>query len=151
VKKAEIISQERNMRPPRLFDAKETAILIAMNQVANGTYDSYTLAWKLNPTVQVGTPSAAAVFAETRDATQRLIARDLVRGGRLTGADGVYYKKLKLTTKGERTAIQQQELIQQQKSMKAVSEFLQGKPEAEIDAPKPLAEFLGIEKHADKK
>jgi hypothetical protein len=32
-----------------------------------------------------------------------------------------------------------------------VSEYLQEKPEAEIAAPKPVAEFLGIEKHTDKK
>lgn len=70
-------------------------------------------------------------------------------GERLTATNnGVYFNKLKLNAKGQRAAIQQRELIEEQKSLKAVSEFLQGKPEAEIDAPKQVAEFLGI-KHKD--
>jgi hypothetical protein len=97
------------MRVPSVFDTRESAVLIAMYEVANGTYTSYTLAWKVNPTAQVGTPSAVAAFTETREATERLIRRDLVRGERLTGADGVYFNKLKLTAKGERTAIQERE------------------------------------------
>ena len=88
-----------------------------MNEVADGTYTSYTLAWKLNPTVQVGTPAAAVAFAETRDATERLIACNLVSGGkRLVGADGVYFSKLKLTAKGVRTAIQQRNAAKDKKA-----------------------------------
>jgi hypothetical protein len=134
------------------FDEKETAILMALYEAANGTYTSYTLASTLNPTVEMGTPPAGVAFAETRSATERLIGLGLVGGERLKSIhDGIYFNKLKLTVKGQKAAIQQKELIQKRKSMKAVSEFLQGKLEAEIDAPKPLAEFLGIKKDADKK
>jgi hypothetical protein len=142
------------MRFPRVFDDKETAILIALYEVENGRYTSYALAWKLNPTVRQGTPPAAVAFAETRDATERLIARGLVSGGsRLTGADGVYFNKLRLTPKGQRAAIQQRAAIEQRKNTKGLEDFLQGKEE--IAAPRALAEFLGInaetEKHMDKK
>lgn len=95
------------MRVPPAFDGKETAILIAMYEVENGTYTSYSLAWKLNPAVQIGTPPAEVAFVQTRDATERLIVRGLVRGERFTGADGVYFNKLRLTPKGEQMAIQQ--------------------------------------------
>jgi hypothetical protein len=132
------------------FDEKETAILFALYDVPNGTHTSYTLAQRLNPTIPLGTPPFGAAFAETRGATEQLIARGLVSGERLTATNnGVYFNKLKLTAKGQRAAIQQRELIQKQKSIKAVSEFLQGKPETEIDAPKQVAEFLEIE-HKDK-
>jgi hypothetical protein len=65
------------MRLDPVFDDKESAILLAMYDEANGYYDSYSLTWKLNPTVQNGTPPAGAAFAGTRDATERLIVRDL--------------------------------------------------------------------------
>ena len=74
------------MRFRPVFDGKESAILLAMYEVKNGTYTSYTLAWKLNPTVTAGTPPAGKAFAETRDATERLIVRGLVRGERYPGA-----------------------------------------------------------------
>jgi hypothetical protein len=66
------------MRFPPVFDDKENAVLMAPYEVENGTYTSCSLAWKPNPAVQAGTPPAGAAFAETRDATERLIARDLV-------------------------------------------------------------------------
>lgn len=94
------------MRFPPVFDDKEGAALIAMYEIGDGTYTSYTLAWKLNPAVGVGTPPAGVAFAETRDATERLIVRGLVRGKRFSGADGIYFNELKLTPKGERMAIQ---------------------------------------------
>jgi hypothetical protein len=109
------------MRLPAAFDDKEVAILSAMYEVENGTYDSYTLMQKLNPTVQVGTPPAGLAFAETRDATERLIVRGLVRGERLAGADGVYFSKLKLTPKGEQSAIQQRR--QAEEAEKALAEL----------------------------
>jgi len=43
--------QEQEMRFRPVFDDKESAVLLALYEVANGTYTSYTLAWKLNPTV----------------------------------------------------------------------------------------------------
>ena len=88
-----------------VFDDKESGILLAMYEEANGYYDSYTLAWKLNPGVNVPSPEAEAAFKGTRDATENLIERGFVRGERLKGADGIYFKELKLTPDGERTAI----------------------------------------------
>jgi hypothetical protein len=105
------------MRVPLVFDDKETAILFAMFDVPSGTYDSCSLTWKLNPTVENGTPRAGVAFAETQDATERLIARGLASGERLTANyDGVYFKKLKLTSKGQHAAIQQRALIGQAKT-----------------------------------
>jgi hypothetical protein len=114
---------EGNMRFAPVFDDKESAILLAMYEEANGYYDSYTLTWKLNPTVKNGTPPAAVAFAETRDATERLVVRGLVRGERLKGADGVYFKDLKLTPKGEQAAIQQRKTVEETK--KALAEALE--------------------------
>ena len=76
------------MRVPPVFDDKETAILFAMYDVPSGTCDSYSLTWKLNPTVENGTPHAGVALAETRDATERLIARGLGGwpGGRCANA-----------------------------------------------------------------
>jgi hypothetical protein len=88
-----------------VFGDKESAILLAMYEEANSYYDSYTLAWKLNPEVKVSTPEAEAAFKGTREATERLIERGFVRGERFKGADGVYFKQLKLSPKGEQTAI----------------------------------------------
>jgi hypothetical protein len=119
-----------------VFDDKESAVLLALYEVADGTYTSYTLAWKLNPTVQVGTPPAAAAFAQTRDATERLIARGLMRGKRSTGADGVYFDKLKLTAKGEQTAIQHRKDSEETK--KALAEAIK-------EASSTLAEMKKFE------
>jgi hypothetical protein len=104
-------------RFPPVFDDKEAAILLAMYEVANGTYGSVTLSRKLNPTVELGTPSALTAFVETRDATERLIVRGLVRGERLSGADGVYFNKLKLTAKGEQAAIQLRKAVEETKKV----------------------------------
>jgi hypothetical protein len=103
------------MRLPPVFDDKEEAILLSMYEVENGTYDSYTLARKLNTTVEVATPPAGTAFAKTRGATERLISHDLVRGERLSGADGVYFTKLKLTAKGQRAAIQLRRTVEERK------------------------------------
>jgi hypothetical protein len=92
---------------PPVFYQMEVAVLSAMYEVENGFYSSYTLAQSLGPTIEPGTPQAGSAFRETRDATERLIARGLVRGNRNRGADGVYFTSLKLTRKGEQAAIEQ--------------------------------------------
>jgi hypothetical protein len=112
------------MRFQPVFNDTEGAILLAMYEVENGTYTSYTLAWKLNPTVQVPSPPASLAFAETRDATERLIGRSLVRGERHSGADGVYFNKLKLTPKGEKMAIHQRETAEKRKKAQVESDSL---------------------------
>ena len=116
-------------RVPPVFDSTEASILFKMYEVENGTYDSYALTWKLNPAVQVGTPPAEVAFTGTRDATERLIMRGLVRGERLSGANGVYFKKLRLTPKGEQAAIQQRETAE--KTKKALNEAIESIKELE--------------------
>ena len=108
------------MRVPLVFADKEAAVLLAMYEAENGTYDSYSLTWKLNPTVENGTPPALVAFTETRDATERLILHSLVRGNRLTGADGVYFNNLNLTPKGEKMAIKQKKSVKDLKAMEEV-------------------------------
>ena len=54
--------------------------------VNNETSGAYTLAWKLNPAVQVGTSLAGVAFADIRDTTERLTVRGLVRGERVMGS-----------------------------------------------------------------
>jgi hypothetical protein len=87
------------------FTNAESGILLAMYEEANGFYDSYTIAWKLNPGVKVPSPEAEKAFEGTRVATESLIERGVIKGERLKGADGIYFKELKLTPEGERTAI----------------------------------------------
>ncbi|MGB8590795.1 MAG: hypothetical protein WCC98_16770 [Candidatus Acidiferrales bacterium] len=106
------------------FNDKESAVLLAMYDAENGTYTSYTLARELNPTVEMSTPAAVAAFTQTRDATEQLIARGLVRGERLKGADGIYFNKLKLTAKGDQAAIQERGAVERRKAMNAIMEDL---------------------------
>jgi hypothetical protein len=108
-----------------------------MYEEANGYYDSYTLAWKLNPEVKVSTPEAEAAFKGTRDATERLIERGFVRGERLKGADGVYFKQLKLTPKGEQTAISHR---------KEVEDFKKEMPRIVKEADAVAAEIANSQK-----
>jgi hypothetical protein len=88
------------------FDSEESAILIAMYAVENGTYSSYSLVQKLHPDATFGTEAGGAAFEKTRHVTEQLIVKGLVSGERKAGADGVYFERLKLTAKGEQTAIQ---------------------------------------------
>lgn len=97
------------------FDGTESAILLAMYEEANGFYDSYSLARKLNPEVKVPSPEAEKAFKGTRDATENLIERGFVRGERLRGADGIYFKELKLTPEGERTTISHRKEVERLK------------------------------------
>jgi hypothetical protein len=62
---------------------------------------------QLNPTVKPGNAEAQVAFEETREAVEQLIVASLVRGKRLKNAEGVFFSELKLTTKGEQTAIQE--------------------------------------------
>ncbi len=81
-------------------------MLKALYEVSDGTYNTYALAQKLNPTARPSGEEAHAAFESARDTTEKLIEKGLVRGKRLTGADGVYFEGLKLTPKGERKAIE---------------------------------------------
>lgn len=113
----------RNFRP--VFDDRESSVLLELYQTANGTHTSYTLASKLNPTVKVPSPEALTAFTETRDATERLIAKGLVGSKeRFPGADGIYFKSLRLTARGQKAAIQHKEEVRTREQMMATVEFL---------------------------
>jgi hypothetical protein len=122
---------------PPVFNDTESAILLAMYEEANGYYDSYTIAWKLNPGVKVPSPEAETAFKGTRDATENLIERGFIRGERLKGVDGVYFKELKLTPEGERTAISHR---------KQVDDFKKKLPEIVKYADSVAAEVDDFEK-----
>ena len=94
------------MSLPPNFNKTESAILIALYEVENGRYSSYSLSEKLHPNIPRLGEEAGAAFEKVRDATEQLIVQGLVSGDRQTGANGVYFEKLRLTTRGEQTAIQ---------------------------------------------
>jgi hypothetical protein len=97
---------------PPVFDKTEGAILNTLYEAPNDAHTSYTLARTLYPNVTVSTQEALDAFTETRAGTERLIVRGLVRAGeRNTGADGVYFEKLRLTPKGEREAIRHRDTV----------------------------------------
>jgi hypothetical protein len=115
----------KNFRP--VFDDRASAVLLELYNSANGTHTSYSLAWKLNPTVTKGTPEALTTFTETRDATEQLIAKGLVGSKeRFAGADGIYFKGLRLTAKGQKVAIQHKQEVLSRKSLTQIADFLQG-------------------------
>jgi hypothetical protein len=126
-------------RPPPAFNKNESAILIEIYEEPNVPYTLYSLTQKLNQTIKFGTPDYLAAFTNTRDAVEDLIVRGLVRGKRLKGADGIYFDDLKLTTKGEQSAIQER---------RRVAEFEKALPEIIKDADAIAAE---MEKSKEKK
>jgi hypothetical protein len=92
---------------PESFDKTEGAILNALYEAPNGAHTSYSLATQLYPDAKISTPEALAAFVETRAGTERLMVRGIVDAKeRNSGADGVYFNKLRLTKKGEKAAIQ---------------------------------------------
>jgi hypothetical protein len=92
--------------PSAEFSEKEETVLQELYSVSDGSYNLYALAWRVYPQVQVGTAAAEEAFKDVRNTVEQLIARGIVRGKRLTGADGIYFDELKLTAKGERKAIE---------------------------------------------
>ena len=94
-------------RPPPAFNKLESEILMAIYEEPDAAHTSYTLAQTLNPATKMGTPDFGAAFTGTREATEELIVKGLVRGERLKRADGIYFNDLKLTPTGERVAIQE--------------------------------------------
>jgi hypothetical protein len=90
-----------------MFKSNESAILITLYEEPNVSYTSYTLTHRLNPTLQITSSDYGAAFGEIRNAIEELIVQGLVRGKRSTGANGIYFSDLKLTYKGEQTAIRE--------------------------------------------
>jgi len=124
------------MRSVFEFSYNEEKILDAMYEAADGTYDLYMLTRKIEPTAQTGTPEAGKAVAETRDAIERLIMRGYMRGQRATAVDGVYFKKLRLTQKGERAAIGQRKEAEDLRSERADTEIAVQEIVKEIDKEK---------------
>ena len=86
------------------FNEKEEAVLAALYGVSDGSYNTYSLATRLNPGAEG--EEAAKAFEEVRATTEGLIAKGIMRGERMSGANGVYFERFKLTPKGERKAIE---------------------------------------------
>jgi hypothetical protein len=104
-------------RIPDAFDKTESAILNALYEASNDRHTSYTLANVVNPEAQMSTPEMLEAFIEARQGTEKLIGRGLVKAGeRNSGANGVYFNKLKLTTKGEKAAIQHRHAASEKKT-----------------------------------
>ena len=98
-------------RPSPAFKGKESAALIALYEEADASYSTYALTQRLNPTTPMSTPEYETAFNNTRDAIEELVFQGLAQGKRLKGANGVYFDELKLTSKGERAAIQEKRRI----------------------------------------
>lgn len=98
-------------RPSPAFNDKESAALIALYEEPHLTHSTYSLTQKLNPTTPMSTPEYEAAFNNTRHAIEELVLQGLAQGKRMKGANGVYFDELKLTSKGERAAIQEKRRI----------------------------------------
>jgi hypothetical protein len=95
-------------KAPETFDKNETAILKALYEGPDLNWDSYGLANVLYPDANISSPEKLTAFNETREATDRLMARALVRyKEKHTGQNGLYYNGLKLTKKGDMAALNQ--------------------------------------------
>jgi hypothetical protein len=67
------------------------------------------LTQRLNPNLQITAPEYRTAFAHVSSAIEEHIVRGLIQGKRSRNADGVFFNNLKLTRKGEQTAIQERE------------------------------------------
>jgi hypothetical protein len=98
-------------RPSPAFKGKESAVLIELYEEPNASYSTYTLTQKLNPTIPMSTPEYESAFNNTREAIEELVVQSLAQGKRLKGANGVYFDELKLTSKGEKAAIEEKRRV----------------------------------------
>jgi hypothetical protein len=96
-------------RPETVFDGTEGDVLIAIYDCPDVPFSNYTLTERLNPSLQITTPEYRAAFARISSVIEKHIVRGLIRGKRSKSADGVFFKNLKLTYKGEQAAIQERE------------------------------------------
>lgn len=96
------------MRPKPGFDDNERAVLLGIYEEADGVYNAYSLALRISR-AKVGTPEAVSAVAQTKAAIERLIEKGIVRGTRQKDAQGVFFTNLKLTAKGEQTAIRERD------------------------------------------
>jgi hypothetical protein len=92
-----------------LFDGTEGDVLIAIYEWPDVSFSTYTLTERLNPSLQITTPEYRAAFAHISSVIEEHIVRGLIRGKRSRNADGVFFNNLKLTYKGEESAIQERE------------------------------------------
>jgi hypothetical protein len=95
-------------KAPETFDKNEATVLKELYETTGFSHTSYTLADALFPDAEISSPEKLTAFNETREATERLMARGLVKAGeKHTGATGLYYNELRLTRKGDMAALNQ--------------------------------------------
>ncbi len=94
-------------RPPPAFNQAQSSVLLELYDNPSASYTTYALVQILTPNTQMGTPNYEIAFNNTRAAIEELIVLSLVSGKRQKGADGILFSDLKLTSKGEKIAIQE--------------------------------------------
>ncbi len=96
-------------RPETEFDGTEGDILVALYKWPDVIFSSHTLTERISPNLQITAPEYRAAFAHLSRAVEKHIVRGLIRGKRSRNADGVFFNNLKLSSKGERAAIEERE------------------------------------------
>jgi|SRR5271157_2047925 len=96
-------------RPEPVFDGTEGDVLIEIYECPDVPFSTHTLTQRLNPNLQITTPEYRTAFVHVSSVIEGHIVRGLIRGKRSKSADGVFFKNLKLTYKGEQAAIQERE------------------------------------------
>jgi hypothetical protein len=94
-------------RPEAEFDGTEGDVLIAIYESPDVPSSTYTLTQGLNPSLRIATAEYSAALARVSRVIEDHIVRGLIRGKRSKSADGIFFKDLKLTYKGEQAAIQE--------------------------------------------
>jgi hypothetical protein len=111
-------------RPEPEFDGIEGDILIEIYESPEGPFSSYTLTERLNPKLQSTSPEYRTAFAQVCSVIEDHYACGLIRGKRSKGADGVFFDNLKLTYKGEQTAIRERKRRTLAASLKQLPDIL---------------------------
>jgi hypothetical protein len=96
-------------QPETEFNGTEGDVLITIYERPDITFSSHTLTQRLNPNLQITALEYRTAFAHVSSAVENHYVRGLIRGKRSRNDDGVFFNNLKLTYKGEQSAIQEQE------------------------------------------
>ncbi len=96
---------------PPVYSDRESAILIAVYEHPEISYDTFSLTQLLDPSISVGAAEHEGAFKETLKAIERLIVKGLIDGNQLKGGLGMYYNELKLKYKGKQAAIQERDRV----------------------------------------
>jgi hypothetical protein len=95
--------------PKTEFAAVVGDILIELYERPDLTFSSHTLTQKLNPNLATSDPEYRTAFAHVNSAIETHLGSGLLQGKRSRHDDGVFFKDLKLTRKGEKAAIQERD------------------------------------------